>query len=213
MIYWSTANLLLRKLYPHWRWAVPTAEKKIYLSFDDGPHPEITPLVLQHLAAYKAKASFFCIGDNVQKYPQVYAQILSADHTVGNHTMHHVNGWKTSASGYLNEIEEASQLIDSKLFRPPYGKMSRFQGKALREAGWEVVMWSVLSADFDRSKSPSACWEIVQQATRPGSIIVFHDSEKAWPRLSVILPQTLEFFSRQGYTFEQLNMNSWASNK
>jgi peptidoglycan/xylan/chitin deacetylase (PgdA/CDA1 family) len=209
MIYWSTANLALRVLYPGWRWKVPTAEKKIYLSFDDGPHPSITPFVLDQLAEYNAKASFFCIGKNVRENPGVYEKILRGGHSVGNHTMHHKNGWKTKDADYFSDISDAGKYIDSHLFRPPYGKLSRFQGKALRSAGWEIVMWTVLSADFDTQKNPSECWGIVQNNVGPGSIVLFHDSEKAWTRLKEVLPKTLDYFSNQGYTFEQLSMNSW----
>ncbi|ULQ51077.1 polysaccharide deacetylase family protein [Flavihumibacter fluvii] len=210
MIYWSTANLALRLLYPAWRWQVPSAEKKIYLSFDDGPHETITDFVLDQLAMYKAKASFFCIGKNVRDNPEVYAKILKAGHAIGNHTMNHKNGWKTSNEAYFDDIAEAGKFIDSRLFRPPYGKLSRFQGKALIDAGWEIVMWTVLSADFDYQKNPSECWEIVRKNVGPGSIILFHDSEKAWPRMKEVLPRTLDYFSARGYTFEQLHMNSWA---
>ncbi|MBZ5858464.1 polysaccharide deacetylase family protein [Flavihumibacter profundi] len=209
MIYWSTANAVLRFLYPSWRWNVPAREKKIYLSFDDGPHPTITPFVLEQLALYKARATFFCIGKNVREYPAVYEKILNSGHAIGNHTMHHRNGWKTSDDEYFNDIAQAGEYIDSKLFRPPYGKLSRFQGKALSNAGWEIVMWTVLSGDFDRQKSPSDCWEIVCKNVQPGSIVLFHDSEKAWDRLREVLPKTLAHFSAAGFTFEQLSMNSW----
>ncbi len=213
MIYWTTANLALRLLYPGWRWNVPTSEKKLYLSFDDGPHETITLFVLEQLAMYNAKASFFCIGKNVRDNIGVYEKILQQGHSIGNHTMHHKNGWKSGDDEYFKDIQEASNYIDSRLFRPPYGKLSRFQGNALKGAGWEIVMWSVLSGDFDTRKNPSECWEIVEKNTRPGSIILFHDSEKAWPRLKELLPRTLAYFSGQGYTFEQLNMNSWRENR
>lgn len=209
MIYWSTANLALKFLYPNWRWAVPTREKKIYLSFDDGPHATITPFVLDALRQFDAKATFFCIGKNVSANPGVYARILSEGHSVGNHTMNHRNGWKTSNKDYFSDIGVATQFIDSHLFRPPYGKLRRLQGRLLQNAGMEIVMWTVLSGDFDHQKSPSDCWEILEKNVAAGSIVLFHDSEKAWPRLKEILPRTLEHFSASGYSFEQLNMNTW----
>ena len=183
-----------------------TKEKKIYLSFDDGPHPEITPWVLDQLKIWNAKATFFCIGKNVAAYPDIYQRILMEGHRTGNHTMNHLNGWKTNTADYFNNILEAEKYIDSKLFRPPYGKLTRFQGKALREAGYKIIMWSLLSADFDTRLNPSDCWELVEKNYRPGSILVFHDSEKAWPRLKVVLPKLLEQASRVGYTFETLAM-------
>lgn len=180
--------------------------EKIYLSFDDGPHPEITPWVLDQLKIWNAKATFFCIGKNVAAYPDIYQRILMEGHRTGNHTMNHLNGWKTNTADYFNNILEAEKYIDSKLFRPPYGKLTRFQGKALREAGYKIIMWSLLSADFDTRLNPSDCWELVEKNYRPGSILVFHDSEKAWPRLKVVLPKLLKQASRVGYTFETLAM-------
>ncbi len=212
MIYWAKGNKILRTLYPNWIWSVKSKEKKIYLSFDDGPHPEITPWVLDELKRYNAKASFFCIGKNVAQYPEIYQRILAEGHRTGNHTMHHLNGWKTNTAAYFNDILEAGKYIDSKLFRPPYGKLTRFQGKALREAGYEIIMWSLLSADFDTQLSPSDCWELVQKNYQPGSIIVFHDSEKAKSGMQYCLPKFLEEASGAGYTFETLNMGTGVTN-
>lgn len=209
MYYWSKGNLLLRNLYPNWHWKVKTKEKKIYLTFDDGPHPEITPWVLQQLQQYNAKATFFCIGKNVAAYPAVYERILDEGHQTGNHTMHHMNGWKSATAAYFTDILEAGKYIQGKLFRPPYGKLTRFQGKALRQAGYEVVMWSILSGDFDRNLAPEKCWEMVQENVGNGAIIVYHDSDKAWDRLSYSLPRLLEKFSHMGYTFASLDMDSF----
>jgi peptidoglycan/xylan/chitin deacetylase (PgdA/CDA1 family) len=213
MFYWAKGNKLLQTLYPNWIWSVRSKEKKIYLSFDDGPHPEITPWVLDQLKAWHAKATFFCIGKNVAAYPEIYQRILMEGHRTGNHTMNHLNGWKTNTADYFNNILEAGKYIDSKLFRPPYGKLTRFQGKALRDAGYEIIMWTLLSADFDIRLSPSDCWELVQKNYRAGTILVFHDSEKAWPRLQVVLPKLLEEATAEGYTFEELNMGSAIKNR
>lgn len=180
-------------------------EKKIYLTFDDGPHPVITPKVLDILASYNAKATFFCIGKNVQSNPDVYERILEEGHRVGNHTMNHLNGWKTKDNTYLANIQEARQYIDSNLFRPPYGKIGAFQMKQLREQmGMKIVMWTVLSGDFDLTISARTCTENVLIHAREGSIIVFHDSEKALPRMLPALESTLAHFAALGYEFAGL---------
>ncbi|GAO41655.1 polysaccharide deacetylase family protein [Flavihumibacter petaseus] len=201
MLYWKTGNLLLRCLYPSRKWKVPGKEKKIYLTFDDGPHPVITPFVLDLLKQYHAHATFFCIGKNVQQFPDVYSRMLREGHAAGNHTMHHVNGWKTADDAYVNDVKAAGELIDSNLFRPPYGRMTSFQSALLRKIGYTPVMWSVLSGDFDIHLTPEACWRTVEKNTSRGSIVLFHDSEKAWDRLAFALPRFLEKFQREQYEF------------
>jgi peptidoglycan-N-acetylglucosamine deacetylase len=192
-------------LYPDYVWSMPRHEKKIYLSFDDGPHPLATNFVLDELKKYNAKASFFCIGKNVAAHPDIYRRILLDGHAVGNHTYDHVNGWKTADKIYFDSIHQASKYIDSRLFRPPYGRITRFQGKqAAEQLGFTIVMWSVLSADFDVSITPQKCWRNVRQSARNGSIVVFHDSEKAMERMQYTLPQTLLYFSERGFVFEKL---------
>jgi peptidoglycan/xylan/chitin deacetylase (PgdA/CDA1 family) len=179
----------------------------LYLSFDDGPHPEATPFVLEQLAHFNAKASFFCIGKNVQLYPNIYAALIEANHTVGNHTQNHMNGWKNNTENYIADIQEATKLIDSNLFRPPYGRISFSQIKALRSdpsLPQEIIMWDVLSGDFDTTISGDQCAQNVIQHAGPGSIIVFHDSAKAMDRLRIALPQVLTHFSKLGYQFETL---------
>lgn len=189
-------------------WRVKTDRRVLYLTFDDGPHPVITPFVLDQLQQYQAKASFFCIGNRVKEYPEVYQQILSAGHRVGNHTHSHLNGWKTSAAQYKADIAEAARYIQSALFRPPYGRMrpisSRHLANAMQRTDAQIVMWDLLSGDFDTKLSGEDCFEICRNKWRPGSIIVMHDSEKAWDRLSVLLPKLLEAASREGYSFESL---------
>ena len=167
-------------------------KKKIYLSFDDGPHPIATPFVLDQLAEYGAKASFFCIGKNVVAEPIIYQRILNEGHTVGNHTHQHVNGWKISDEDYIGDTMNAAKYIDSNLFRPPYGRIKRSQAKRLQQKGMRVIMWDVLSADFDTNLTPQACMSYVLYHTKPGSIVLFHDSEKAWERMSVALPAVLK---------------------
>lgn len=196
------------KLFPQYTWRMHDGEKAVYLTFDDGPHPAITPWVLEQLAAYGAAATFFCIGKNVVQYPDVYQQILAAGHRTGNHTYSHPNGWKTETTAYLEDVKKASAVIDSDLFRPPYGRIKRRQAagisRAMDKKNFRVIMWDVLSADFDVNFSPERCAGIVLKHVRPGSIVVFHDSEKAFPNLRVALPRLLEALSHQGYSFRKL---------
>ena len=203
MKYFVKTPWWLKKIYSSYTWSVPTKEKIIYLTFDDGPHPEITPFVLKELRNYNALATFFCIGKNVLAYPDVYKQILNDGHTVGNHTQNHLNGWKTSNDVYMNDIAEAANYIDSNLFRPPYGKITLFQARHLRDAMRgrkpRVIMWDVLSADFDDKITNEQSLQFVILKALPGSIVVFHDSEKAFPRLKVALPKTLEWLTKEGY--------------
>ncbi len=194
----------LRALYPSLVWRMPVGEKKIYLTFDDGPHPVATPFVLDQLAAYGAKASFFCIGKNVVAEPDIYQRILAEGHAVGNHTQHHLNGWKTADADYINDTMKAAESIQSNLFRPPYGRIKRSQIKVLQEKGMKIIMWDVLSADFDTHLTPQASLSYVLYHTKPGSVVLFHDSEKAWERMSGALPAVLQHFSAEGYTFEKL---------
>ncbi|MFM6995266.1 MAG: polysaccharide deacetylase family protein [Sediminibacterium sp.] len=186
---------------------MPTKEKVLYLSFDDGPHPEATPFVLEQLAIFNAKASFFCIGKNVQLYPVIYDAILDMKHTVGNHTQNHLNGWKNTTAAYLDEIQAAQKTINSNLFRPPYGKIRFEQIKALRKRKklpQKIVMWDVLSGDFDTSITGEKCAQNVIKHAGPGSIIVFHDSAKAMDRLRIALPKVLLHFTNLGYQFKAL---------
>lgn len=192
----------LRKIYSSaLTWKIPVEENKIFLTFDDGPHPTITPFVLNCLKQHNAKATFFCIGKNVQLYQGVFQQIIHEGHRVGNHTHNHLNGWKTTDKKYLENIILARKFIDSNLFRPPYGRITRFQIQQLKSI-FSIIMWDVLSGDFDAELSPQKCLQNVVSNTSSGSIIVFHDSEKAFPRLEYALPKALEFFAEQGYVME-----------
>lgn len=205
--YLVTSPWWLRALYPrNLMWQMPDTEKTLYLTFDDGPHPEATPLALNLLAAYQAKATFFCIGNNVQKHPEVYRSLLDQGHRVGNHTHNHLNGWKTKDQIWLSNVAEAATWIDSDLFRPPYGRITPFQARMLQQAQrpYRIVMWSVLSADFDTRKSENDCFSHIRRHARSGSIIVFHDSQKALPRMAGCLQKTLEYFSDEGFVFKAL---------
>lgn len=208
MRYTVSSPGLLRAVYAKRLWRLPASEKVLYLTFDDGPIPDITPWVLDELAKYQAKATFFCIGDNIKKHPDIFAQLISAGHRIGNHTQHHIKGWKTSLQDYIKEVDQCQKQIetegvvnDLKLFRPPYGQIKTRQSRKLQRLGYKVVMWDVLSADFDTRLDGETCAQNVIAHARPGSIIVFHDSIKAAPRLKIALPAVLKFFSEKGYKF------------
>ncbi len=205
-VYLVTTPWWLRKLLPGCVWDFKTTEKIIYLSFDDGPHPTITPFVLNQLQQYNAKATFFCIGNNVRKYPDTFKQIIAAGHSAGNHTMHHINGWQKTDDVYLADINEAKAFITSYLFRPPYGRIKRSQIKKItsQNVDYQIIMWSVLAGDWDGALSWETCFEQVKQHIYPGCIVVFHDSEKAGERLKYALPKLLEYFTNMGYSFRAI---------
>jgi peptidoglycan-N-acetylglucosamine deacetylase len=198
----------LKKFYPGRVWDIETTEKIIYLTFDDGPHPVVTPFVLDELKKYNAKATFFCIGNNVTEYPAIYKRILNEGHRTGNHTQNHLNGWKSKNDVYLDNIAEAANHINSELFRPPYGRIKKSQaekiGTVIKNKEPKIIMWSVLSGDFDIAINNDKCLQNVMKNTKAGSIIVFHDSEKAYPKLEYALPKALKLFYEQGYSFGKL---------
>ena len=204
MFYFVKTPWLLKKLYSQCIWEVKTTQKEIYLTFDDGPHPEATPFVLGELKKYDAKGTFFCVGKNVKEYFDTYKQIILEGHKPGNHTYNHLNGWKTTDKEYLEDILQAANLIDSNLFRPPYGKITQFQLKALqgKKLNLKTIMWNVLSGDFDEKITPENCYLNVMNNAGPGSIIIFHDSLKAMPRLQYALPRVLEYFTEKGFQFK-----------
>ena len=192
----------LKWIYPSGIWNVPGSQKVVYLTFDDGPHPEVTPFVLEQLKKYNAKGTFFCIGKNVDSFAPIYESILLEGHAVGNHTYNHLNGWKTEDAKYIDNIKSATNLIESNLFRPPYGRIKSSQIRAIKkhsELPQQIIMWDVLSADFDISLHGDQCANNVIQHSRSGSIIVFHDSAKAWDRLQIALPKVLQYFHEMGY--------------
>jgi peptidoglycan-N-acetylglucosamine deacetylase len=208
MFYFTKTPFWLKKLYPSclWNYSDGQEEKKIYLSFDDGPHPTATPFVLDQLKKYNARASFFCIGKNVVEETVIYKRILMEGHRVGNHTFNHLNGWKTDSKIYLENIEKARELIDSDLFRPPYGRATAFQIRNLKEKlKYKIIMWDVLAGDFDPTVTGKVAAERVIRKSRPGSIVVFHDSTKAFQVMSEALPMVLAYFSGEGYSFETIN--------
>ncbi len=207
MFYFTKTPFWLKMLYPSclWNFKPDGKQKKIFLSFDDGPHNVATPFVLDALKKYNARATFFCIGKNVQAEPSLYKRILMEGHRVGNHTQNHLNGWKTENNIYLENIEKAQELIDSNLFRPPYGRATAFQIRNLIDKlHFKVVMWDVLAGDFDPKVNGKQAAERVIQKSKPGSIIVFHDSAKALQVLQVALPIVLAYFSGEGYSFDTI---------
>jgi len=200
---------LLTCLYPTRVWKIPTAEKELFITFDDGPDPRITSRVLDVLAAHGAKASFFCVGDRVARFPELYGRILDEGHAVGNHTHHHLNGWKTSNHDYWADVDKASHFIDSCLFRPPYGRIRSKQAEQLSKRGFKTIMWTVLSGDYDASLSKEACARRVLGPFEQGSIYLFHDAEKAEKNMFHALEKLLETAGSAGFRFEKINPNAW----
>jgi peptidoglycan-N-acetylglucosamine deacetylase len=199
----SRPPYLLRLFYRQFIWRFSNSEKAIYLTFDDGPHPEITPWVLQQLKQYNAKATFFMVGKNAADHPEIVSEIIANGHSIGNHTFNHLNGWETSRKDYISDVDKCHEIFDSKLFRPPYGKIKPEQAKHL-VGRFKIIMWDVLSRDYDQKISPNMCFKIIKYFSRNGSIIVFHDSKKAERNLYYSLPRTLEHFSGKGFEFKAI---------
>ena len=194
---------ILQKLFPSLIWNLTSKEKVIYITFDDGPHPELTPFILQELNKYNAKATFFIIGEEVDSYPSLYKDILKGNHSVGNHTYSHLNGWTTKNSEYFSDVEKCHSIINSKLFRPPFGRIKPSQIRHLKKA-FKIVMWDVLSWDFHKNTSSDRCFKIIKKKTKNGSIIVFHENDKAIKNVKYCLPKMLEYFNKKGYVFKAI---------
>lgn len=211
---------LLKWYYPSLTWNKSRSEKVIYLTFDDGPIPIVTDFVLETLKNYNAKATFFCIGDNIKKHPEIFERLKNAGHAIGNHTFNHLRGWDTEDEIYFENFKKCQALTQSNLFRPPYGRIKKSQieqvmsydlgvtslniqpynSQALtHNSQMQIVMWDVLSGDFDVNLSPEKCFQNVIKHTKNGSIVVFHDSLKAFERLKYALPKVLEHFSTLGF--------------
>ncbi|MEJ2112489.1 MAG: polysaccharide deacetylase family protein [Flavobacteriaceae bacterium] len=202
--------VLLKKMFPNYIWDISTESNDIYITFDDGPTPDVTDQVLDELKKFDAKATFFVVGENAKKYPKLLKRIEVEGHVLGNHTNNHIKGWKTKTKNYLNNVEKASKIIDSNLFRPPYGQLKPKQGKKLIVEGYKIIMWNVLSLDWDNAISKEACLNNVISKTTKGSIIVFHDSIKASKNMLFALPKALEYFSKLGYNFKAINIKRTA---
>lgn len=193
----------IRKLIPGAVWRLPQKEKTVYLTFDDGPIPEVTPWVLDLLKKYNIKATFFCVGDNVRKYPEVFKMVVSAGHSVGNHTFNHLQGFKVRSGKYVENVELADSYIRSNLFRPPHGHLRIRQGTKLSKK-FRFVMWDVITRDYNRKLSGEYVLNVVKRYARNGSIIVFHDSIKAEENMKYALPRAIEFLLSEGYKFEKI---------
>ena len=206
--YWVKTPQWLKRLFPrNVVWDMPAGdEPAVYLTFDDGPHPAATSFVLDQLAAHNAHASFFCVGNNVARYPEIYERILGEGHLAGNHTYDHINGWKTNNTTYLKNIEQAAKLIVAKAFRPPYGRIKLSQIRKLLKVDpqWKIYMWDILSGDFDKNITSQHCLDNVLAHIVPGAIIVFHDSDKAWDRMSFALPLVLQYCKDKGWKMKAL---------
>jgi peptidoglycan/xylan/chitin deacetylase (PgdA/CDA1 family) len=216
---------IITSALPNLVWHLPSKDKAIYLTFDDGPTPEITDWTLDTLNTYNAKATFFCIGNNIEKHPEIFKRINTEGHTIGNHTFNHLKGWKTKTQYYVENTLEAQNVIDSKLksnnddkpiahlktsivnhklFRPPHGRIKPKQAKQLQDLGYKIIMWNVLSKDWNKKISKEKCLENVIQNTTSGDIVVFHDSIKASRNMQYALPRVLEHFSKKGFEFKRI---------
>lgn len=193
----------IKKILSSLEWSVRTDKKEVFLTFDDGPIPEVTPWVLGTLKEYEAKATFFCVGENLKKYPEIYQMILANGHKVGNHTMNHLNGWTNFNKTYFENIEKCNALVGSDLFRPPYGKIKPTQINYLKKK-YRIIMWDILTKDYDQSMSSENCLKRVKSNCKSGSIIVFHDSLKAEKILRYALPKSLEYLKNEGFSFSSI---------
>tara|TARA_B100000809_G_C15122056_1_gene524686 strand:- start:2035 stop:2688 length:654 start_codon:yes stop_codon:yes gene_type:complete len=208
--------VIAKKMFPNYIWDMATTNKELYLTFDDGPTPKITNWTLDILKQYDAKATFFCIGSNIEKHPNIFENIIKDGHAIGNHTQNHIKGWTTKNKNYLKDIKEAQTIINSKtenlqssivtLFRPPYGQIKPKQGKKLIDLDYKIIMWDVLSFDWEQDISEEKCLENVLSKSKSGSIVVFHDSVKASRNMMYALPKVLEYFSKKGFCFKAINL-------
>lgn len=194
---------IVRALYPGALWRMNPNEKAVYLTFDDGPIPGITPWVLDLLDKYDIKATFFLVGDNIRKHPEEFKMILERGHRVGNHTYNHIRGFEYKAVDYLANTEKANEMIQSDLFRPPHGHMGMKQYYALREK-YKIVMWDLVTRDYSKHLNGPQVFTKVKKYVRNGSIITFHDSFKAERNMKYALPRSIEWLKEQGYTFKTL---------
>ncbi|AXP81028.1 Peptidoglycan-N-acetylglucosamine deacetylase [Mariniflexile rhizosphaerae] len=206
--------LVAKKMFPNYVWDIPTNDKVLYLTFDDGPTPEITNWTLNTLKEYNAKATFFCIGNNIEKHPEIFQNILNEGHAIGNHTNNHIKGWKTKAKDYIENTLEAENIITNQIqdsefrvqnfFRPPYGQITPKQGNKLLELNYKIIMWDVLSFDWDKDVSKETCLKNVTSNATNGSIVVFHDSIKASKNMQYALPKVMAYYNEKGFVFKSL---------
>ncbi|MEZ0005322.1 peptidoglycan/xylan/chitin deacetylase (PgdA/CDA1 family) [Flavobacterium sp. 28YEA47A] len=214
MGFWVKTNWFIKWAFPKYIWDIPNNAKTIYLTFDDGPIPEITEWVLDLLKENNIKATFFCIGNNIEKHPGIFQKIIQEGHAIGNHTFNHLKGWKTAKKEYIENTVLCEKAIQqyannnghrSKLFRPPYGKIKLSQAKLLQRLGYTIIMWDVISMDFDKNITPKECLENVTKNTSSGSVIVFHDSIKAFGNLQIVLPEAIRYLKEKGFVFDKIS--------
>jgi peptidoglycan-N-acetylglucosamine deacetylase len=205
-MYLAKSPLVLKWYYSGLIWNMPRSEKIVYLTFDDGPIPNVTDFVLNTLKSFEIKATFFCIGDNITKHPEIFERLKNEGHAVGNHTFNHLKGWKTDNETYIANTLKCQELTQSNLFRPPYGRIKKSQASNLKSqiSNLKIIMWDVLSGDFDENLTPEKCFKNVKNYTKNGSIVVFHDSLKAFDRLKYALPKTIQYLRDKGYQFGTL---------
>lgn len=202
-MYLAKTPSVIKTLFPDFVWQMHGCPKQIFLTFDDGPIPDVTPWVLKQLRTHQAKATFFCVGDNVERHPSILAEIIDDGHVVGSHTFNHLSGWGTENGSYFQNVHRGADTTKSGLFRPPYGRLKPSQGSYLRKH-YRIIMWDVLSGDFDEKISPQQCLQNVIKNSVDGSIVVMHDSVKAQTNLQYVLPRVLEHFTKQGFVFSAL---------
>ncbi len=203
-MYLIKTPLFIQNLFPNFTWKMNSDQPVIHLTFDDGPIPKITPWVLDQLAQYDAKATFFCVGSNIEKHLEVFQQVIDGGHTIGSHTHTHMNGWNSENIPYFHNVRRGASMAKTELFRPPYGKLKPSQIQFIQRH-YQVVMWDVLSGDFDPKIDKEQCYRNVINYTEPGSIVVMHDSLKAQEKLEFVLPKILKYFAGLGYRFENLD--------
>lgn len=218
-LYWIKTNWLIKKWFSEYFWDIPNTNNSVYLTFDDGPTPEITPWVLEVLKQNDIKATFFCVGNNIKKHPEIVQQIISDGHRIGNHTLDHVKGWQTETKKYIENITLCETIIEqqlandtgfkshteSKIFRPPYGKITAKQSEKVLGLGYKIIMWDVLTIDYDKNITPSQCLKNATQKVNSGSIIVFHDSIKAFENLEYTLPKAITIWKEKGFNFDVID--------
>lgn len=209
--YWIKTNAIIKRYFSNYIWDIPNKENRIYLTFDDGPTPGVTEWVLELLKKENIKATFFCIGKNIEAQPNIFNSLVQEGHIIGNHTMNHLNGWKNLDENYLENTKQCETIIEKHqdkkpcLFRPPYGRIKRKQAIQLKKLGYKIIMWDVLSADFDTQITPEKCLKNVISSVKSGSIIVFHDSLKASKNLKYTLPKAIQHLKQNGFIFETIS--------
>ncbi len=205
MSFWVKTHRFVKWIFPNYVWDIPNKENKVFLTFDDGPTPEITEWTLAQLRKFDVKATFFCIGNNIQKHPDIFQKVVEEGHSIGNHTFNHLKGWSTSNQRYIENVKKCD--LHTNLFRPPYGKIKPSQSVILRKMGFKIIMWDIVTYDFNNNISPEKCLENVLKNVQSGSIIVFHDSVKASTNLKYALPKTLEFLQEKGFVCARIESN------